>query len=264
MKHLKTFETFIYENEVNETLHEASQAGRAWSGKLENIDNLMSWMYSKGIINKGEQAEKDKTFREYYRYYNDGDIPRSMRGMKDEDIELNIEKKVEEFIKKILAKYTGKYDRKDFRIDTLLGDLYTLQNILVGSTHNLLGGGVVTSEPNPYGLLNYWGKKINVNDSEFEKMLGELRPLYDDAKKAADDIVSKETKDGIYKDAKSHTIPGNIMVLSFQREKLQDAKVWTPDAEKKYMKMKDHMKKMNDILKNVIEATQRLKQETGV
>ena len=132
MEHVKTFEGFLFESEVNETLHEASQAGRAWSGKLTNVDNLMSWMYDKGIMNKTEQAEKDRTFREYYRYYNDGDIPRSMRGMKDEEIELNIEKKVEEFIKKILAKYTGKFDRRDFRVDTLLGDLYTLDNIVSG------------------------------------------------------------------------------------------------------------------------------------
>lgn len=257
MKHIKTFESYIYENEVNETLHEASQAGRAWSGKLKNIDNLMSWMYDREIINKGEQSEKDKTFREYYRYYNDGDIPRSMRGMKDEDIELNIEKKVEEFIKKILAKYTGKYDRKDFRVDTLLGDLSTLQDIVGG--HD--GG---KGEPDPYGLLNYWDKKINTGNSEFEKMLGELRPLYDTVRKAADDIVDKEVADGIYKDEKSYNIPGKSTGLSYVRQKLQDAKVWNPDAEKKYMKIKEHMLKMSEILKNVIEATQRLKQETGV
>lgn len=257
MKHVKTFEAYVYESEVNETLHEASHAGRAWSGKLENVDNLMSWMYDKGIINKGEQAEKDRTFREYYRYYNDGDIPRSMRGMKDEEIELAIEANVEEFIKKILAKYTGKYDRKDFRVDTLLGDLYTLDNIVGG--HD--GG---KGEPDAYGLLNYWGKKINTGNSEFEKMLGELRPLYDDAKKAAMDIVNKEMKDGIFKDEKSYNIPGENTGLSYQRQRLQDAKVWGPDAEKKYMAMKDHMLKMSEILKNVIEATQRLKQETGV
>lgn len=257
MKHVKTFEGYVYESEVNETLHEASHAGRAWSGKIENVDNLMSWMYDRGIINKGEQAEKDRTFRQYYRYYNDGDIPQTMRGMKDEEIELAIEAKVEEFIKKILAKYTGKYDRKDFRVDTLLGDLSTLQNIVGG-----YDGG--KGEPDPYGLLNYWGKKINTNDSEFEKLLGDLRPVYDTAKKAANDIVDKEIKDGIYKDVASYSVPGENTGLSFQRQKLQDEKVWTPDAEKKYQKMKDIMAKMSTILGTVIEATQRLKQETGV
>ena len=112
MKHLHTFESFLFEKEVNETLHEASHAGRAWSGKIKNIDNLLSWMYDKGILNKTEQAEKDRTFRQYYRYYNDGDIPQGMRFDSEEKIELAIEQKVEEFIKKILAKYTGKYDRR--------------------------------------------------------------------------------------------------------------------------------------------------------
>jgi hypothetical protein len=92
MEHIKSFESFIYESEVNETLHEASHAGRAWSGKIKNIDNLMSWMYDKGIINKGEQAEKDRVFREYYRYYNDGDTPRGLSGMSDKGIEEYIEK----------------------------------------------------------------------------------------------------------------------------------------------------------------------------
>jgi hypothetical protein len=257
MKHVKTFEAYVYENEVNETLHEASHAGRAWAGKLKNIDNLMSWMYDKGIINKAEQAEKDRTFREYYRYYNDGDIPRGLKGLSDEKVEIYIEEKVEEFIKKILAKYTGKFDRRDFRVDTLLGDLYTLDSIVGGRE----GG---KFEPDPYGLLNYWGKNIKTGNSDFEKMLGELRPLYDTARKAADDIVDKEVKDGIFKDEKSYNIPGKSQGLSYVRQRLEDAKVWPADAEKKYMKMKDHMLKMSAILKNVIEATQKLKAEVGV
>jgi len=260
MKHIKTFEAYVYESEVNETLYEASHAGRAWSGKIENIDNLLSWMYDRNILNKGEQAEKDRIFREYYRYYNDGDIPRGLRGMKDEAIELSIEKSVEEFIKKILAKYTGKYDRRDFRVDTLLADLKTLENIVAG--HASEDG--VRGEPDPYGLINYWGKKINTGNSDFEKMLGELRPLYDEARKAADDIVDKEIKDGIFKDEKSYNIPSSSTTLSYVRQRLQDAKVWTPDAEKKYMAMKDEMTKMHEILTNVIEATERLKAETGL
>ena len=257
MKHIKLFEEFIYESEVNETLHEASQAGRAWSGKIANIDNLMSWMYDKGILNKGEQAEKDGRFREYYRWYNDGDYPRGLKGMPDKKVEEYLENRIEEFIKKVLAKYAGKYDRKDFRVDTLLADLSTLSSITGGRN----GG---EFEPDAYGLLNYWGKKINTNDSEFEKLLGDLRPVYDTAKKAANDIVDKEIKNGIYKDVASYAIPSNNTGLSFQRQKLQDEKVWTPDAEKKYQKMKEHMIKMNNILLNVIEATQRLKKEVGV
>jgi hypothetical protein len=259
MKHIKDFQGFVYESTENETLYEASHSGRAWSGKIQNIDNLMSWMYDKGILNKGEQDEKDRKFREYYRWYNDGDKPRGIYGG-DEEIEAYLERSIEGFIKKVLAKYAGKYDRKDFRIDTLLGDLHTLQNI-VGGYQQQDG---VRGEPDPYGLLNYWGKKINTRDSEFERLLGELRPVYDEAKKAANDIVDKEIKDGIFKDEKSYNIPGNNTGLSYQRARLQDLKVWTPDAEKKYQKMKDIMTKMSEILANVIEATQKLKQEVGV
>ncbi len=255
MKHIKGFQDFVYESVQNDTLYEASYSGRAWSGRIRNIDNLMSWMYDKGILNKGEQAEKDRKFREYYRWYNDGDLPETLLGMSDAKVEEYLEKSIEEFIKKVLAKYAGKYDRKDFRIDTLLGDFYTLQNI-VGGDKNI--------EPDPYGLLNYWGKKINVNDSEFEKLLGQLKPLYDVAKKAANDIVNKEVESGIYKDEKSYNIPNDSYNLSYQRKTLQDAKVWTPDAEKKYKKMKEHMLKMSEILANVIEATKRMKTELGV
>jgi hypothetical protein len=259
MKHVKTFEGYVYSSETNSTLHEASFSGRAWSGKIGNIDNLMSWMYDKGILNKGEQDEKDRKFREYYRWYNDGDKPRGVYG-KDEEIEAYLEKSIEEFIKKVLAKYTGKYDRRDFRIDTLLGDLKTLENIVAG--HTAQDG--QRGEPDPYGLLNYWGKKINTNDSEFEKMLGELRPLYDDAKKTANDIVNKEKENGVFKDVSNYNIPGDNTGLSYQRKRLQDEKVWTPDAEKKYQKMKDLMMKMHEILTNVIEATEKMKNEIGV
>jgi hypothetical protein len=261
MKHVQQFENYIYESEVNETLHEASTAGRAWSGQIANIDKLLSWMYDKGILNKGEKAEKDTRFRQYYRYYNDGDFPAGLKSKgiskwsEPAKITSALEQYIEEFIKKVLAKYTGKYDRKDFRIDTLLGDLNTLQFITGGREGN---------EPDPHSLLNYWGAKINTSNSEFEKMLGELRPLYDDAKKAANEIVDKERTDGVYKDTASFNIPGNSNTLAYQRLQLQTANVWSPAAEKKYMKMKDHMMKMSAILSNVITATQELKKETGV
>ena len=48
---------------------------RAWNNKLKSIDDLMSWMYDKDILNKGEKSDKDRIFRQYYRYYNDGDFP---------------------------------------------------------------------------------------------------------------------------------------------------------------------------------------------
>jgi hypothetical protein len=258
MKHIKTFESYVYESEVNETLHEASHAGRAWSGKIKNIDNLLSWMYDKGILNKTEQAEKDRTFRQYYRYYNDGDIPQGLSGLSDEKIELHIEKKVEEFIKKILAKYTGKYDRRDFRIDTLLGDLNTLRNITAG---HYIASNDTHWEPDPYGLLNYWGKSVKTGNSEFEDMLAKLRPLYDDIDKATNEVIAKEAKDGVYKDKKSYEMPNAGHTIGYRYKQMKQDGVWTPELDKKYNAMKDHMMVMAKILDSVIEATQKLKEE---
>ncbi len=250
MKHVKLFEQFIAEK---------SHRGRAWSGKITNIDNLMSWMYDKDILTNAEKNEKDKKFREYYRWYNDGDYPTGQNGNSDSEVEEYLENSIEEFIKKVLSKYSGKYNRKDFQLDTILGDLKTLQNVAGGYQQE----DGVRGEPDPYGLLNYWGTKINTNNSEFEKLLSELRPIYDAVKKAAMDIVNKELKSGIFKDKASYSVPGENTSLSFQRKSLKDSGVWTADAEKKYMKMKDIMTKMSDIISNVIEATEKLKKEIG-
>lgn len=37
---------------------EAVKPRRAWSGKIKKIDELLAWMYDKGIMNKGERAKK--------------------------------------------------------------------------------------------------------------------------------------------------------------------------------------------------------------
>jgi hypothetical protein len=105
--------------------------------------------------------------------------------------------------------------------------------------------------------------QINTGDSEFEKLLGELRPLYDVSRKATDTAIDKEVKDGIYKDKKSYEIPGSNNGLSYVRQRMQNDKIWTPDLEKKYQKMKAHMTKMHDILKTVVDAAQKVKNALG-
>ena len=102
---------------------EATKTQRAWSGKINHIDKLLSWMYDKGILNKSEKNRKDTLFRSYYRYYNDGDFPHILtnKGIgkysSKEQIEQALEEEVEDFIKSILSKYSGKYSRTDFRYD---------------------------------------------------------------------------------------------------------------------------------------------------
>lgn len=88
--------------------------GRAWNGNLKNIDKLLWWMYEVDILNKTEKAEKDRVFRSYYRYYNDGDIPRGYLGESDDTIQIQLEFKIERYIKKILKKYKNKINHKEF------------------------------------------------------------------------------------------------------------------------------------------------------
>jgi hypothetical protein len=236
----------VWENDESQT-NEASTPGRAWSGALSNVDKLFAWMYDNGILSKSEKAEKDRIFSQYYRWYNDGDFPAALRSMgvskgdSDAVIEKALEGLVEKFMKEVLNKYTGKYDRKEFHIDTLLGDLNTLENIVAGYKDPNGRG-----EPDPYGLLNYWGKKINTGDSDFEKLLGELGPLYKD--------VSDSTNKAF--DAAGENI-GSSYTIAYRRELAKGKGIWTPELEKKYMKMKNHMLRMHNILKKVIEATQR-------
>ena len=112
-------------------INEALVAGRAWSGRLRNIDNLLSWMYDEGILTKTDMNKKDSLFHKYYRYYNDGDMPRgvSKYGTKA-DMELELEQQVTDFMKKILSKYAGKYDRQQFKLSSFISELLYAKNNL--------------------------------------------------------------------------------------------------------------------------------------
>lgn len=237
MKHLQTFESFI---------NESSKAGRAWSGRIKNIDNLFSWMVSKNILSEEDKKEKGELFYQYYRYYNDGDFPDILvadglsKYSGDEIIEEALETCIEDFIKKILSKYSGQYNRHDFRIDKFLGDLHTLKGII--------------DEYDAYGLLNYWSKEINTKNSDFEKLLNGLKPVYDKAQSAVNNEIKKSD---IYKEQKWGSPHGKS--IRYQKEQMEQDSVWTPALEKDYNAMTTYMDKMSMIISNVIEATQKLK-----
>ena len=111
---------------------------RAWNHGLENTNGLLSWMYDKEILNKGDRAKKDSIFRQYYRYYNDGDAPRGVLrkygvSMYQKTlVEQKLELYVNDYIASMLKKYAGKYDRKDFylsrKITTLKELLHSVEN----------------------------------------------------------------------------------------------------------------------------------------
>ena len=173
------------ENKIEKFLNEVSKPRRGWSGKLSRIDALLAWMYDKGILTKGEKAEKDKIFRQYYRYYNDGDLPGAMRkqghslikkgkyskGM-DQDGEEALEKYLEAFIKKILGKYMSKIDRSEFRIDKAIGDLTTAKRVASDGYHK--------------DVVKYWIDKVKIKDEG-----GQLANLVSSLENANDETEIK-------------------------------------------------------------------------
>lgn len=128
---------FIINNKEDKT--EEVEFRRAWNGKLPNIDRYISWLSSKGFLTKSETQRKDVLYRQYYRWYNDGDLPSSLRskGFSKPDMpskyrtvdsmhysgEYQLELLVDEFTRKILNKYLTKYGRKAYRNDMKLGFL---------------------------------------------------------------------------------------------------------------------------------------------
>lgn len=122
MRNLQEYDDFV--NEV--------KAGRAWEGRLKRIDQLLAWMYDKGILSKRDKAKKDSLFNQYYRYYNDGDFPRVVRNeyttrAPKSGIEDSLERHIEDFIKDVLSRYAGKYDRQEFRLDSAIKHLKELK-----------------------------------------------------------------------------------------------------------------------------------------
>ena len=112
-----------------QSIEDTVKIGRAWNNKLDNINELLSWMYEEDILNKTEKAEKDRTFRAYYRYYNDGDQPRGIAHADKEWTRKYLENSVNEFIAKILTKKQGKYSRADFRKSRKIDQLRTLERL---------------------------------------------------------------------------------------------------------------------------------------
>ncbi len=135
---------------------------RAWNGKIQKIDELLMWMYDKDVLNKGEKAQKDSLFYKYYRYYNDGDVPRGMKFYSNQEIEKNLEDSLDAFIKKILSKYMQKISRKEFR-----------KNMSQEKTEFLIK---LAKECDYYGLCNYWVK--DCKDKEIVKMIKNLKSEY--------------------------------------------------------------------------------------
>lgn len=225
------------------TINEASTGGRAWEGRIKHIDNLMSWMYDKGILTKTEQASKDVIFRQYYRFYNDGDLPRALanKGFSKHDmkydkkkIEKALEDYLEDFIKKMLGKYLPKIDRKEFRIDNTISDLSTVKD--------------VAERADAHGLLTYWIKSVKINDEagDLAKYVNDLQKIYDSI---TADMNKISPKDSNY-------------ISSYRRDKMKEADVWTPALETKYNKLEGLTNKIAVFIGDLIEGLKKLKKNS--
>jgi len=222
-----------------EFVTEKLEPGRAWNGKIKNIDNLLSWMYDNDILTKKDKKKKDSLFRQYYRYYNDGDFPRGV-GKKagissysnSSVIAMELEVQITAFIKEILSKYSGKYDRTQFRYSQLLSELYTIQSVL--------------SSYDSQSLLSYWSKKTKVDDDKFQELLVKLESITNE----------------LLAEIKSINKEGG-MTISYYRREMTNSKTWSPKCESLYDEMTDIMISMHKIINKVIEGVQKLKSELG-
>lgn len=224
---------------------EESKPGRAWNGRLEKIDELLKWMYSTDVLNKGEKDKKDVLFNQYYRYYNDGDMPKGLKTPEgynlskyhgDDLIAAALEYKLEEFIKKILTKYLGSIDRGLFSIDSQLEKI----NTTIG----------VVDREDVHSLVKYWHK--NVNDSEIIAIIKELESKYD--------ILDKESKEAADKHPweKSYDNPSNHVMTS-RKETMVKAKIWTPSMDSKWKEIQKGMFDISELLNNVKQSLAKMK-----
>lgn len=233
--------------EVTNLINEA-KAGRAWNNKLKGLDSLLAWMYDKNLLTKDEKKKKDIVFRQYYRYYNDGDFPRALarKGMRNpttfykgnsyttdkdqaERVEIALEEYLEDFIKQILVKYSGKIDRAAFRFDKFMREMNQLKDILKSN--------------NFHGVTKYWGNKYKVDDTKFQELLVQLTADYN----KFDAEVNKVNPDG------SNT------GLSYRRDQMKEQGIWNDEFEYGFEQLENICIKMSRIIEDLILATKRAK-----
>lgn len=221
-----------------------TKPGRAWNGRLEKIDELLRWMYDKDILTKGEKSKKDMLFNQYYRYYNDGDMPRNLsnehgpiRKWHDDDVIANaLETKLEDFIKGILSKYTGKIDKGMFHIDTQLDKVNTLISVV--------------DRNDIHGLTKYWIK--NTKDDKIISLTKELEKKYDELNNLT------KVANSSYEWKNSYDNPQNTMMVH-RKEKMKEVKIWSSDMETRWKDIQRGMFDVSELLSNIKTSLEKMK-----
>lgn len=211
---------------------------RAWNGKLKNIDELLRWMYNADILTKGEKNNKDKIFNQYYRYYNDGDMPAALKTKgfskysDPKKVEAALEEYLETFVKSILSKYMAKIDRSEFRVDVTLENLSTVLT--------------VAERYDAEALVNYWLKKVKIedNDSTLKKLVDTLSQQVTElkAEAAAADPATK----------------GKI--LFYVRKEFADT-IWTKSMETKWRKITETIDEIIVFIENLCTSLRDIKKQ---
>lgn len=215
---------------------------RAWSGKLKQVEALLSWMYEKYILNKGEKAKKDSLFRKYYRFYNDGDIPRGMKIKSKDQVALMLEEELEEFIKKIISKYTSKIDRKGFRLDKQHDELNTVLRVI--------------QREDVHGLTKYW--KQYVKDQNVLDMIETLESDYDSLRSELNDFIDTFDFEKDY-GLKSYEAPSKNRTVKSTFEVLNRIKIKVPASiENAWKDIKVQMLDIEELVKNIISSIEKL------
>lgn len=227
-------------------IEEKSNAGRAWEGRLGNVDDLMAWLYRKDILTTTEKVEKDKIFNGYYRFYNDGDTPDWLRVDRNETEEEALENALDDFIKEILAKYTGKYYRNTFRYDTLLSELNTLQTYIKDTARPTVFSYDVHS------FLYFYNKTPKTGNAKFDKSVVKLEQLFKKFEKTADAQIEKYLKDSKKKE-EFGGISTNI-ILGVKVEKMQEVEIWNDKNRKEYKDIVEVGDRIYQMIEEIIEG----------
>lgn len=185
---------------------------RAWTGKLSRLDNLMSWMYDNDIMNTTDKTQKDRIFRAYYRYYNDGDKPKGYSFVQDHLIEEFLEQRVEEFIIKMITKYRGKYDRKQFWTDRKVRQYNTIKEV---ATNNQIES------------VNYFIKDSGIKDQMINDHVDSMNGIYDSLKQYTDAACERHDWEESYNNPKG-------LIIEAKRRNMKKAGIWTVGMESKF------------------------------
>lgn len=239
---MKTFKQFLTE----------AKAGNAWNGKIEHIEKLLSWMYDKDILTKAEKAEKDKIFKAYFRYYNDGDFPRALlsKGIdkysSDEEIGVALEEYLNDFIKRILSKYAGKYSRKEFRYDQLINQI-----------NDAISQCDIDDKYFSPSSLTYWVNYIPNKDDELVNLIYKLNTEYDKLDSNMKEIENKSAD--IIKQKEKNYRNGSICnkVINVAVEEFKKYNLWNNALENQLRKVKSIVLDIENKLRDAQTAARK-------